>query len=449
MKKAPLFKAFLGVRPALRTGVLVVFFLAGLCGGLASGADLNPLIAQDTPYLVELYQYLHAHPELSRMEKETSARMAAELEQAGFKVTRNVGGYGVVGVLTNGEGPTVMLRTDMDALPVTEKTGLPYASQVRAKDADGREVGVMHACGHDVHMAVFIGAARLMSKLKGDWQGTLIMIAQPAEEILAGAKAMIEDGLFTRFPRPDYILGYHNMPMPIGLVGYRAGEFFAGESNVEVIVRGVGGHAARPNQTKDPIVLAAQMILAWQTIVSREVDPSEPAVVTVGAIHGGTISNVIGEEVKLNLTIRAYPDDLREAMIASVKRMAEGIAQAAGLPEDRMPLVTVRSDTPALSNDPTLTARVIEALKGQANRLELSRVTSSEDFAYYGQVEPKIPTMYYGFGVYEMNTFFKARKEGRILPGPHSPDYAPVPQPTIKSAVKITGTALLDLFKKD
>jgi hippurate hydrolase len=430
--------------------IFAVALLIGLNTSTAFGASrLSTTIKEDIPYLIDLYKHLHSHPELSLQEKETSNRIAEELEKAGFSVTRGVGGYGVVGVLENGRGPTVMLRTDMDALPVQEETGLVYASQVKALDADGKETYVMHACGHDVHMTTFIGAARLLSRVKEDWRGTLLMVAQPAEEIMSGAQAMIDDGLFTRFPRPDYMIGIHAMPMPVGIIGYREGYIFAGEAIMHIKVKGIGGHGARPHETKDPIVMAAQMILDFQTIVSREVDPVEPAVVTVGSIHGGMTDNVIAEEVILKLTLRAYPDDLRRNMIESVKRKALAVAMANNVPEDRFPEVMVISDSPAVYNDPKLTKRLIKAISRKLGRYELSKVASSEDFAYYGLVEPKIPSAFFGLGVYSMKTINEFQEKGQPLPGPHSPRFASDdPERTFKTGVKALGLFVLDLLKK-
>ncbi|MCP4752879.1 MAG: amidohydrolase [Proteobacteria bacterium] len=426
--------------------VVTVLFLPGMLRAESTSGFLR----KDKNYLVEVYKDLHAHPELSLKEKETSKRMAQELEKAGFDVTRGVGGYGVVGVLKNGRGPTVMVRADMDALPVTEETGLAYASRATDLDADGAAVGVMHACGHDMHMTVLIGTARLLARFKSQWRGTLVMVAQPAEEIIKGAESMITDGLFTRFPRPDYVLGLHIMPMPNFLIGYREAYYWTGVSTLNVTVRGVGGHGARPHTTKDPIVMAAQMILGFQTIVSREIDPVEPAVVTVGSIHGGTASNIVPEAVEMKLTIRAFPDDLRQKIVASVKRIANSIALANDVPEGRMPVFAETGETPAIYNDPKLTRRLLKLFEDKfgKSRLYRHRLTSSDDFAYYRLAEPKIPTFYFGIGAYSLGYFNKGRKNGD-LPSIHSPRFAPdKPKASIGTGVKAMSAAVMELLKK-
>ncbi|MEO1628777.1 MAG: amidohydrolase, partial [Bacteroidota bacterium] len=323
------------------------------------------LMAQvDFKRLLETYQHLHAHPELSFYEKETSAYLAKEMRRIGYEVTEGIGGYGVVGVLRNGEGPVVMYRTDTDALPIVEETGLSYASKVVAKDEAGKEVGVMHACGHDMHMAVWLGAAEQLAALRAQWKGTLVFIAQPAEERSGGAKAMLADGLFERFPKPDYALALHvSSTMAAGTVGYKAGFMMANVDMVDIEVYGKGGHGAYPHTTIDPVVIAARIIMALQTIVSREVSPLEPAVITVGAIHGGTKGNVIPDEVKMELTLRSYSKEVRDALIERIGRTIAGVAESAGVPEELMPKLTVRPEfTPALYNDPALTARIAGAL---------------------------------------------------------------------------------------
>ncbi|TNE36211.1 MAG: amidohydrolase, partial [Alphaproteobacteria bacterium] len=304
-------------------------------------ADLRNDIKNDTPDLLSFYKDLHQSPELSFEEVETSKKIAAQLEALGFDVTPEVGGLGVVGVFENGEGPTVLIRTDMDALPVEEKTGLSNASQVKGLNQTGDPVSVMHACGHDMHMTVFVGTARRLAALKDQWSGTLVMIGQPAEERGAGAKAMLEDGLFKRFPRPDYNLAFHVSPtLEAGNIGYVPGYGFANVDSVDIEVRGIGGHGAYPHMTKDPVVLASKIVLGLQTIVSREVSPMDPAVVTVGSIHGGTKNNVIPDSVRLQLTVRSYSDEVRQQLIDGIARVAEGEARAYGLPKDLMPIVT-------------------------------------------------------------------------------------------------------------
>ncbi len=408
------------------------------------------IIEKEYPSLETLYKHLHANPELSLQEKNTSKRIASELEQAGYGVTRNVGGYGVVGIMKNGEGPTVMIRTDMDALPIEEKTGLPYASKVRAKDAQGREVCVMHACGHDIHMTVFIGMAKLLSQIKDLWKGTLVMVGQPAEESGGGARSMIAEGLFTRFPRPDYALALHDAPFPAGMVSTCEGYILANVDSVDITVRGVGGHGGMPQDTKDPIVMASQLVLALQTIVSREMDPNIPAVVTVGSIHGGTKHNIIPDEVFLQLTVRSYGDNARKNILASIKRITKGIAVAAGVPEDRMPIVKVGEiHTPATYNDPELTRRITKAFRailGDKNVFTSEPATAGEDFAEYGRVKPRIPICIFWLGAVDSKLFLRARIPGERIPTLHSPYWSPLPDMTIKTGMKAMGAAVLELM---
>ncbi len=409
------------------------------------GVDTDHLVSEierDYPRLEALYRHLHANPELSRRERETSACMADEMRRAGLQVTQQVGGYGVVGVLENGSGPTVMVRTDMDALPIREETGLFYASRATAVDEGGRPCGVMHACGHDVHMTVQTGTLRFLSAHRDLWHGTVVAAAQPAEETLHGAEAMIAAGLFTRFPRPDGVLGLHVMNLPAGSVGVRSGYWFAGVTTLDVIVRGRGGHGAHPHQAKDPIILAAQIVLALQTIVSRELDPLEPAVVTVGSIHGGTRANIIPEEVRLEVNLRAFPDCVRGDMAQAVKRIAEGTARAAGMPEELLPEVALQYSSPALYNDPDLTRRVILALRevlGEKNVVEQPRFTATEDFALFGAVDPPIPLCFFGLGARD------PAAPGKAAPL-HSSRFAPLPEITITTGVRAMTGAVLALL---
>lgn len=404
--------------------------------------------------LEQLYKYLHAHPELSFREQKTAAKVAQELRSLGFDVTTNVGGYGLVGVLKNGSGPTVMVRTDLDALPVEEKTGLDYASRVLVKDDEGNEVKVMHACGHDVHMTVFVGTARILRQFKEQWRGTLVMIGQPAEEKGAGAKAMLADGLFTKFPRPDYGLALHVNPnITAGKVAYCEGYALANVDAVDVHIRGVGGHGAYPHTTKDPVVIAAQVVLALQTIVSREINPLEPAVVTVGSIHGGTKHNIIPDAVHLQLTLRSYSDQVRNQTIATIERIAKGIARAAGVPEDKMPMVTVQDEyTPATYNDPDLTQRIAKSFRavlGDENVMEAEPVMAGEDFGRYGRVEPKIPISIFWLGTVDAKKIEESLLKGTPLPSLHSSLFAPSPELTIKTGVKAMTAAVLDLLSRE
>jgi amidohydrolase len=426
----------------------VVLLLSGSIA-FAQGPSLDALLGSESDSLEALYKHLHANPELSNQEKQTAARIATELKTAGFDVTTGIGGTGLAGVMRNGAGRTVMVRTDLDGLPVIEKTGLPYESKARAKTADGADAGVMHACGHDMHMTAFIGTARLLAKLKDRWRGTLVMIAQPAEEIGAGAKAMLDDGLFTRFPRPDFALALHNdAALEAGRIGYREGFTFANVDSVDVTIRGVGGHGAYPNTTKDPVVIAAQFVMALQTIVSREVRPLDSAVVTVGSIHGGSKHNIISDQVDLQLTVRTYSDAVREQALTSIRRIAQGVARTAGVPPERDPIVKLRDTeyTPALYNDPALVRRLVpvwRALLGEANVVEREPEMAGEDFARYGRVEPKIP-----IAMFRLGTIDAARmKSGQPLPSLHSPLFWPAPRPTIETGVKAMTAAVLELMR--
>lgn len=320
--------------------------LAALAMVLAAPAQANDLrsdLAEDMPGLMELYRDLHANPELSFEEHETAAKLAKRMRDLGFEVTEGVGRTGVVSVMANGEGPTVLLRADMDGLPVVEQTGLPFASTVTATPASGVTTGVMHACGHDTHMAGFIGAAQLLVDHKDKWQGTLVMILQPAEEIGLGALAMIEDGLYTRFPKPDYALAFHDAaaPAPAGTIGYTPGYALANVDSVDITVKGVGGHGAYPHTTRDPIVLASAIVMKLQTVVSRNSSPLDPAVITVGSFHAGAKHNIISDEARLQLTVRSYSDESRQLLLDGIRRVARGEAITAGLPDDLMPTVTV------------------------------------------------------------------------------------------------------------
>lgn len=407
--------------------------------------------ASEPDYLLDLYRHLHSNPELSFQEIDTAARLAQELEAAGFDVTRGVGGHGVVALLRNGPGPTVLVRTDMDALPVPEKTGLPYASQVRVRTEAGEDIPVMHACGHDLHMTVFTGTARALAQQRGDWQGTLMLIAQPAEEMGAGARAMLEDGLFTRFPRPDYNLALHmNADLPAGSIGYLSGWGTANVDSVDIQVNGIGGHGAYPHATRDPIVLAAAIIMDLQTLVSREISPMEPAVVTVGSIHGGTKHNIIPDRVDLQLTVRSYSDAVRRQILDGIDRIASGQAMAAGLPADKYPQVLVRDEyTPSGWNDPQMVERLVEVFTrqfGQDRVVEIQPQMWGEDFARYGRQTPAIPSMMFALGAVSAEAYAQAR-EGKVrLPSLHSPYFAPVPEAAIATGVAAMTEAVKQLL---
>ena len=409
--------------------------------------------AKDITYLEDLYKHLHANPELSFHEKASSKRMAEELRISGFTVTENIGGYGVVGVLKNGEGPTVLVRADMDALPIVEATNLPYASKVKTKDAEGNEVGVMHACGHDMHMTVWAGTARNLVARKSEWSGTLVFIGQPAEERSGGAKAMLADGLFEKFPVPDYALALHvSSGLPAGQIGLCAEYAMANVDMVDISITGHGGHGAYPHTTIDPIVLSARLILDFQTIISREISPLDPGVLTVGSIHGGSKGNVIPNEVKLELTLRSYKDEVRTAILDKIKRICRGVGLSAGLHEDELPVVTVRNEsTPALFNNESLVETlfpVFQSTIGEDQVLMLPSVMGGEDFGRYGRTEDKVPILLYWLGSVDPNFVEKTKAEGGTLPSLHSNKYAPLPVPTIRTGVATMTAGVMHLLKK-
>lgn len=421
----------------------------------ASAADVSPAelraaVEADYPSLESLYRTLHSNPELSTQEVNTAARLAREARAAGFTVTEKVGGTGIVAVLKNGDGPTVMIRTDMDALPVEEQTGLPFASHVHAKNAAGELVPVMHACGHDAHMTIWTGVARRLAALKGQWHGTLVMIGQPAEEMISGARAMLADGLYTRFPRPDYVIGVHDSAsMPSGTIGYVPGYALAASDSVDIEVKGIGGHGSAPQFTRDPVVLSAQIIMALQTLVSRNNNPFDPAVVTVGSIHGGTKHNIIGNSVHMQLTVRSYKDETRRLLLDGIKRIAVNEGRAFGLPEDKLPVVTYAEDTaPSTYNNPDLVARLVPGLQAALGTEAVQKVDpimASEDFSEYGRVEPRIPTALFWVGGVEPGVF--ASTDKMSLPSLHSSRWAPDAKPTIETGIIAMTAASLDLFK--
>ncbi|MEZ5385387.1 MAG: amidohydrolase [Prosthecobacter sp.] len=415
--------------------------------------DVASLTKQELPSLLTLYKELHANPELSLHEVETAARVAKELRDVGLEVTEKVGGHGIVGVLKNGDGPVILVRTDLDALPVKEQTGAPYASTKVVKDDLGREVNVMHACGHDIHMASFIGTARVLAKLKDQWHGTVVMIGQPAEERVLGARLMLRAGLFSKFPKPDKAVALHcASDMAHGTIGIVEGYALANVDTVEIVVKGVGGHGSMPHLTKDPIVLAAQIVLALQTIVSREVRPGDPAVVTVGSIHGGTKSNIISDEVRLQLTLRSYKSETRQHLIDSIKRIVKAQAESANMPADKMPEVIVAEDSAsALYNQPALCADVrqlVEPVIGKDNVITREPVMGAEDFSEYGMTKDKVPLCMFWLGTQPPEVVAEAKAKGTTLPSLHSPYFKPVPEPTIETGVKAMSSAVLGLMKK-
>ncbi len=438
--------------------ILVITAWAWVRAGAADVAGLRPSIRdaaeKDVLYLMELYRHLHSNPELSEQEKTTAARVAKELTAAGYTVTTDIAGHGLIGVLRNGEGPTVLIRTDLDALPVEEATGLPYASKVRMRDATGREVGVMHACGHDVHMTSFVGAARALARLKDRWRGTVLLAGQPAEETIGGAKRMVAAGIYQKFGRPEYCLALHvAADLDAGRVGYREGFMLAAVDSVDITIRGVGGHGAYPHKTKDPVVIAAQVVLALQTIVSREVRPIEPAVVTVGSIHGGTKRNVIGDQVDLQLTVRTYKEETRRVVLAAIERITKGIARAAGIPPEREPIVKVRDDErgPATYNNPELTRKAVAAMRevlGAGRLAEVEPEMGAEDFGDFGRVKPEIPTFMFRLGTIDARRWAESQKPGAApLPSLHSSKFWPEPGLTLRTGVEAMTAAALALLR--
>jgi amidohydrolase len=416
----------------------------------------------ELPSLLAIYKDLHSHPELSAQEERTAALVAKELRAAGCDVTEHLGkyensklkAYGVVGVMKNGDGPTVLVRTDMDALPVEEQTGLPYASKVVVKNDEGKDVHVMHACGHDVHVAAFIGMARSLGKLKDQWHGTIVFVAQPAEETGNGARAVLKDGLYDRFGKPNFALGFHDKAdLETGRIGVTEGYTYANVDSVDVTVQGVGGHGAYPYKTKDPVVLAAEMINNWQTIVSRENNPLDPIVVTVGSIHGGTKHNIIPDEVKMQLTVRSYKAETRERVLAAIERIAKGIAAAGGVPPDRAPIVSVSKDqfTPATYNNPDLTKRLVAVWKkslGDENVEMVNATMGGEDFSEYSLPDHSIPAVDFHIGAVDATKIAEFKEAGKELPTLHSSKFAPVPEPTIRVGIIGMTTAVLELMKK-
>lgn len=403
--------------------------------------------------LMDVYKHLHANPELSKMETETAAYLAKRMKNIGFDVTENFGGTGVVSVMENGPGKTIMIRADMDGLPVKENTGLPYASTVVKKDRFGDEWPVMHACGHDIHMTTFLGTAQELVANKDLWSGTLVMILQPAEEISHGAKDMLKAGLFTKFPRPDYNLALHaNSGMPAGMVGVTTGYALANVDSVDITVKGIGGHGAYPQTTKDPIVIASQIVLALQTIVSREVAAQDSAVVTVGSIHGGTKHNIIGEEVKLQLTVRSYSDETRDMLLASIQRISENMGRVAGLPDDKLPVVEIKDEyTPAAYNNPELSAKAMKSMAeviGAENVIASDPVMGGEDFGRYGRTDPKIPGMIYWLGAADPAEVEAAKKAGKSMPSLHSPFFKPDAAKAIPVGVDTMTATAVSLFNE-
>ena len=428
-----------------RLGLAGLFILA-TCGPALAGGGTAAEVDAVYPQAEALYLDLHQHPELSFHEQQTAAKLAAGLRELGYQVGEGVGRTGVVGVLKNGHGPVVMLRTELDALPVVEQTGLPYASTVRTKDDNGADVGVAHVCGHDLHMAAWLATARIMAGARSRWHGTLVLVAQPAEEFGEGAAAMLADGLFTRFPRPDYAIAVHDdARFPAGIIGYHAGPSFANVDTVNITIYGQGGHGARPDSTIDPIVIAARTVLTLQTIVSRETSPLDPAVITVGSIHGGTRPNIIPGEVKLELTVRSYSEPVRQHLLNAIDRIAKAEAAAAGAP--RQPLIEHVDTGYAVINDPQMVKRVTLALVRELGPERVQDVAPemvSEDFSEYQRAG--VPTLMLRVGAVAQSTYDAAMKSGATLPSLHSPLFAPDREPTLKAATAAEVIALRELM---
>jgi len=433
---------------ALRFAYLSILILGLL--GVRAGAQNTPLDKQVTSVIPDaqaLYLDLHQHPELSSHETQTATELATRLRALGYEVTEHVGGTGIVGILKNGAGPTVMLRTELDGLPVEEKTGLPYASKAHMKDDNGRDVSVMHACGHDIHMASLWGTASIMAHNKDSWHGTLMLIGQPAEETITGADKMIKDGLFTRFPKPDIGIALHDTNnLPFGKVGITPGYAKANADSVRITVYGKGGHGAQPHTTVDPVLIAARIAVTVQSIVSREIKPGEAAVITIGYIQAGTKNNIIPDEAQMGLTVRSYKPDVRNHLLAGIERVAKAEAMAAGA--EKMPKIEKYESTSAVYNDPVLTqhlAATLEGVLGKGTVVTEEPIMTSEDYSYF--VEQGIPSFYFTLGVADPQKLAEAQAAGRQLPSNHSPLFAPVPEPSIKTGITAEVTILRDLLK--
>jgi amidohydrolase len=403
------------------------------------------------PALDALYQDLHRNPELSRREEKTAAKLATRLRALGFEVTERVGGHGIVGVLRNGSGPTVLVRTDMDALPVKEATGLAYASTATAKNEAGEVVPVMHACGHDIHMASWIGAATLLANGKDRWQGTLVFVGQPAEEIVSGAQAMLDDGFLKRFPKPDFSIAIHDTQLhPSGQVGILAGPAFANIDSVDITFHGKGGHGASPHRAIDPVLMAARAVVTFQSIVAREVNPFDQAVVTVGTFHAGTKRNVIPDDAKIELTVRSYKPEIRKQLLAAIARIAKAEAAAAGAPKEPTIFVNPAESAEAVYNDPALNERLANALRkalGSENVVPADPTMGSEDFGLFGTAAG-VPSVMLRVGAVEPSEFAKAKKAGTQIPGPHNAGFAPDRERTIRTGTSAFTVSVLELLKR-
>jgi len=425
----------------------VLFALLAITASAAQSSPLSTQVESVFPDAQALYLDLHQHPELSSHETRTAAELAGRLRTLGYEVTEHIGGTGIVAIMKNGAGPTIMLRTELDALPVEEKTGLAYASKVRAKDDSGRDVPVMHACGHDVHMASLFGTAEIMARTKDMWHGTLMLIGQPAEETITGAKRMVDDGLFTRFPKPDIGVAMHDTNLlPTGRVGVTPGYSKANADSLRITIYGKGGHGATPEKTIDPVLIAARIAVTLQSIIAREIHPGDAAVITVGYIQAGTKNNIIPDEAQMGLTVRSYKPEVRQHLLAAIERVAKGEAIAAGA--EKMPLIEKYESTGAVYNDTQLSqhlAGVLESALGKGSVATEPPIMTSEDYAVF--VEQGIPSFYFTLGVANTQKFAEAKAAGRDLPSNHSPLFAPDAAPALHTGIAAEVALLRDLLK--
>jgi len=427
----------------LRLSILWLFSLSTL----HAAEDPNQWTKAHMQELLSLYNEFHANPELSFQEEKTSTRLTKSWSNCGFEVTTGVGGYGIVGLLKNGDGPVVMLRTDMDALPVIEKTGLPIASLVQVENDEGRKTGVMHACGHDAHMSNLTGTACYLASNRSLWQGTLMLVGQPAEEKGAGARAMLEDGLFERFSKPDFAIALHVSPtLATGKIGIRPGFSMANVDTVDITLNGKGGHGAYPHTANDPIIQAAQLVMELQTIISREIDPVKPAVITVGSLHAGTKSNVIGDTAELKLTVRSFSDTVREHLLKAIERKARAVAISNNAPE---PLIHISKGTPALYNEPDLTQRVTRLLQQRgSDSIELSSMSmGGEDFSRYGQAG--VPSLMFWLGVVSQQRLDDYATKGELPPSLHSAKFYPDIEASLMTGINTMVSIVLELMKPE
>lgn len=433
---------------------MLALLAASILAAPASAATLNEAILADLPLLMNVYRDMHANPELSMQEVRTPAKMAPEMRKLGFEVTEHVGRTGLIAVMRNGPGPVLMLRADMDALPVKEQTGLPFASKAIGKLPDGSPTPVMHACGHDTHIAAWLGTARRLAALKDQWSGTLVMNLQSGEETGEGARAMLGDGLYTRFPKPNYVLAFHDSAiLPAGMIGLTPGYTTASVDNVDITVRGVGGHGASPQSTKDPIVIASRIVMALQTLVSREKNPLDPAVLTVGSFQAGNKHNVIPDEAKLQLTVRTYKPEVRKLLLDGIARIAKGEAISAGVPDERMPVVTIREDqhTPATLNSEKFANRTLELFSrhfGADRTTVLQPFMVGEDVGRYWLNDPAVEGTLFWIGGVPQAKWDAAGGDTTKLPSLHSPFWAPDAEVVISTATEAMSVAALDVLKK-